>query len=223
MERAITFAPEYCFHIFNRGVEKRTIFIDDNDRIRFQHLLYLANGTNPIIFKRVRGEPLDRDRGKSLVSLLAYSLMSNHFHLIVYEHTAGGISSFMGKLQTAYSMYFNVMNERTGPLVCKPFRAKHIDTDDYFRWAVSYVHLNPLDLIEPRWKVKGGRMNKKEAIQFLESYRFSSYPDYFGCARPEGKLIDKTRLPIDVSALENFETMLKEFRDPFERPDLEVW
>ena len=222
MERGVEFEPENFFHIYNRGVEKRNIFLDDNDRLRFQNLLYLANGDKPIVFKRVRGFPLDKDRGSTRVSLVAYALMSNHFHIVAYEHTQGGISYFMGKLLTAYSMYFNTKNDRSGALVCKPFRAKHIDNDDYFRWVMSYVHLNPLDLAEPGWKEKGIK-DVNRAKQFLTSYRYSSYQDYFGAERAETKIIEKSVLPIDIAALENFDDMLKEFSDPFERPDLEIW
>lgn len=222
MQRAFEFLPEQFYHVYNRGIEKRNIFIDDNDRNRFQHLLYLANGDKPIVFSRVRGFPLDRERGEQSVSLHAYSLMSNHFHLIVSEGKQGGISAFMGKLQTAYSMYFNTKNERTGGLVCKPFRAKLIDNDDYFRWVFSYIHLNPLDLIEPGWKKKG-IAEKRKAIDFLVSYRYSSYPDYFGPDRLERKIIDMAALPFDISALETFEEMLAEFESPFIRPDVDIW
>jgi len=222
MERSFTFEPNHIYHIYNRGVEKRTIFHDDNDKLRFQQLLYLANGDRSFVFKRIRGEPLERDRGTPTTSLLSYSLMTNHFHIIALEREQGSISSFMGKLSTAYSMYFNTKNERTGTLLCRPFRAKHVDNDDYFRWLVSYVHLNPLDLIEPRWKEKRA-LEVRKATDFLTSYRFSSYPDYFGPPRPESKILDIPSLPIETAGLERFEDMLKEFKDPFERPDLEIW
>ena len=120
-------------------------------------------------------------------------------------------------------MYFNIKNDRTGPLVGRPFKAKHIDDDDYFRWVMSYVHLNPLDLIEPGWKERKAFADSRAAATFLKSYRFSSYLDYFGQERRENKIVDKSSLPIDVSDLENFNTMLAEFIDPYERPDLEIW
>lgn len=87
---------------------------------------------------------------------------------------------------------------------------------------MSYVHLNPLDLVEPGWKEKG-IIDKRKAVDFLKSYKYSSYPDYFGTERAEGKIIDKSKLPTDISTLESFDEMLKEFTDPFERPNLEVW
>jgi len=103
-----------------------------------------------------------------------------------------------------------------------PFRAKHIDDDDYFRWVMSYVHLNPLDLVEPGWKERG-LQDKQRALIFLKSYRFSSYADYFGPWRLEGKIVDTAALPIAITDLEDFDTMLREFSDSYERPDLEIW
>ena len=223
MERSFAFELDGFYHLYNRGVEKRNIFNDDNDKLRFQRLLYLANGDRSVVFKRVQGEPLDTDRGKCRTGLIAYALMSNHFHIIAQEIKPGGISSFMGKLSTSYSMYFNTKNERSGTLLCRPFRAKHIDTDDYFRWLLSYVHLNPLDLVEPGWKGKNVLLNYQNAINFLSSYRYSSYPDYFGKKRLEEKILEKSLLPINISDVERFEDMLKEFRDPLERFDLEIW
>lgn len=222
MERKFEFEPDCYYHIYNRGVEKRTLFIDDNDRRRFQHLLYLANGRVPIVFKRVQGDPLDKVRGESRATILAYSLMSNHFHVVAREDERGGLSGFVAKLSTAYSMYFNTKNERSGTLLCRPFRAKHIADDDYFRWVMSYVHLNPLDLVEHDWKVHGIK-DVKKATDFLRSYKYSSYPDYFGSARAENKIVEKAALPIDVADLESFDTMLAEFSGAYERPDIEIW
>ena len=149
-------------------------------------------------------------------------MMTNHFHIVAQENESRGLTKFMSKLLTSYSMYFNTKHERTGSLMMHPFKAKHIDNDDYFRWVMSYAHLNPLDLIEPGWK-KNGIADPNKAIEFLKSYRYSSYPDYFGPERLEGKIVDKTALPIEIRALETFDQMLKEFTDPFERPDLEIW
>ena len=87
---------------------------------------------------------------------------------------------------------------------------------------MSYVHLNPLDLIEPGWKKKKV-LDVQKATSFLSLYQYSSYPDYFGAPRVENKIIEKTSLPTDTKGLESFKQMLKEFKDPFERPDLEIW
>lgn len=149
--------------------------------------------------------------GDTLVDLLAYALMPNHVHMIVREKQEGGISKFMLKLMTAYSMYFNTKHERSGPLFVRPFRAKHIDSDEYFRWIISYVHLNPLDLHETGWK-ESGFANKDTATTFISSFKYSSYADYFLGARSEGSILSKEALPVDIQDLESVETMLKEVR-----------
>jgi hypothetical protein len=124
--------------------------------------------------------------------------MPNHFHLLLQERESGGISQLMLKMTTAYVMYFNKKYERSGSLLSRPFRAKHINTDDYFRWVISYMHINPVADTE-----KSGRQNR------LDTYRYSSYPDYYMDARPEGKIISKDSLPIDISDLEKVEEMLE--------------
>ena len=210
MDRGFKFATGEYYHIFNRAVEKKAIFLDESDYKHFQVLLYLANGSAPITFKRVRKQPLDHDRGEMCVSVVCYGLMQNHFHIIARENKEGSISKFMGKLSTSYSMYFNTKYERSGPLFCHPFRARHISGEDYFRYVVSYVHLNPLDVIFP--KSSRQRFDLKQAEEFLDSYWYSSYQDYFHSRRLESKIINKEALPIEISDLETVEQMLKEYR-----------
>ena len=213
MQRKFQFEPGECYHIFNRGVEKRIIFQDDRDWLRFQNLLYLANGSHPLIFKSLQGLPLEQERGGMHASIIAYSLMPNHFHIIGREDKEGGLSKLMSKLSTSYCMYFNVKYERSGPLLCHPFRARHINSDDYFRWVLSYVHLNPLDLMDSGWSEKG-KIDLDRAVRFLQSFAYSSYPDYFLGKRPATKIINKNALPIEISDLENVQDMLEEFRTP---------
>lgn len=213
MQRKFQFEPGECYHIFNRGVEKRIIFQDDGDWLRFQNLLYLANGSHPLIFKSLQGLPLEQDRGNVHASIIAYALMPNHFHIIGREDKEGGLSKLMSKLSTSYCMYFNMKYERSGPLLCHPFRARHINSDDYFRWVLSYVHLNPLDLMDSGWSEKG-KIDLDRAVRFLQSFAYSSYPDYFLGKRPATKIINKNALPIEISDLENVQDMLEEFRTP---------
>ncbi|MDO8522657.1 MAG: transposase [bacterium] len=219
MERKFQFEVGECYHIFNRGVEKRIIFHDDKDWTRFQNLLYLANGDKPLVFKLLQGLPLEQERGGMYASIIAYVLMPNHFHIIGREDKNSGLSRLMGKLSTAYSMYFNVKYARSGPLLCRPFRALHIDTDDYFRWVLSYVHLNPLDLMHPGWKEEG-KIDFDQAVKFLQSFAYSSYPDYFLAKRLATKIINKDGLPVEISDLENVEKMLEEFQTPPENSSL---
>ncbi|MEI7709164.1 MAG: transposase [bacterium] len=152
-------------------------------------------------------------REKTLVSILGYCLMPNHFHLILCEHTEGGISKFMGKLLTAYSMYFNTKYERSGPLFTHPFRSEHIDKESQYMYIFSYVHLNPLSIIDKTWKEEGIK-NKKDAEEFLRKYPFSSYQDFLNKNRPESKIVDFSLIPDYIKNMElDFKTQEKIFNE----------
>jgi putative transposase len=120
--------------------------------------------------------------------------MPNHFHLLLHEKAEGGISIFMKKLLTGYSMYFNKKNDRSGGLFEGTFRARHVDKDGYLEYLYSYIHLNPIKLIEPDWKEKG-LSDQSKTLKYLENYLYSSYIDYLGADRIEGKIIGRTNFP----------------------------
>jgi putative transposase len=214
MERKVRLAPGEYYHIYNRGVEKRVIFLDDSDKKRFIKLLYLANGTTPLVFKTVQGLPLDEvERGTRKLAVGAYVLMSNHFHILVKETQEGGITSFMEKLQTGYSMYFNKKNNRVGPLFQGTFKAEHINRDEHLKYLFAYIHLNPIKIIEPNWK-EGGIKNIPLAESFLKKYTGSSYTEYIGGNREEKLIISSEEFPEYFSKLHNFKDFLKDWLHP---------
>ena len=105
--RSVSFVPGEYYHIFNRGTDKREIFHDDVDRQRFIKLLYIANSDRSVVVRDFSKNIYNTERGKQLISIGAYCLMPNHFHLLVTQTENGDISKFMLKLCTAYSMYYN--------------------------------------------------------------------------------------------------------------------
>ena len=215
MERSITFTEGEFYHIYNRGVDKRKIFFSKGDWLHFQHLLFLRNSERHIKPARVLGFPWDTiDRGEQLADICAYAMMPNHFHLLVREKQEGGISKFMGKLSTSYAMYMNKKYDRSGPLMCRPFRAKHVDSDEYFRWVLAYIHTNPVELFDSRWKEERSVRNVCEAETFLRSYQFSSYFDYFVKERNESRILNKEALPILSGDLEKFESLASVLGEP---------
>src|SRR3989344_7070503 len=128
------FVPGERYHIYNRGTEKRKIFLGSRDYDRFLTLLYMSNGTEAVrIDNLVRNEQgstllkktLQVDRGETLVDIAAYCLMPNHFHLLLREKEEGGVSRFMQKMTTAYTMYFNKRYDRTGALLQGKFKSQH--------------------------------------------------------------------------------------------------
>ena len=115
------------YHVYNRGTDKRTLFRDDTDRQRFMKLLYISNTAEHINVRnllRKNNEPYTFERGAPLVSIGAYCLMPNHFHMLLTPIVKDGVSLFMKKLCTGYSMYFNKRYNRTGTLLEGPFKAK---------------------------------------------------------------------------------------------------
>src|SRR3989338_8322180 len=169
MSRNLEFSIDEYYHLYNRGVEKRVIFEDKNDYSRFVGLLYACNSEVSFNARELnKGETFaetvlrEADREEPLVSIGAYSLMPNHFHLLVKEIKEGGISAFMQKLSTAYTMYFNKKRSRSGVLFQGVFKSQHINSDEYLKYLFSYIHLNPIKLVESGWKDFGIK-NKKRA------------------------------------------------------------
>ena len=220
MERKTPFVENEYYHIYSRGVEKRKIFLSTRDYNRFVALLYIMNQDAPFRmdnFLRNNQNGLrnifKEKREKSLVSILGYCFIPNHFHLILYEHTEGGISKFMAKLLTAYSMYFNTKYERSGPLFTRPFRSEYIKNEPQYMYIFSYIHLNPLSIIDKKWKENGVK-NKKEAERFLEKYQFSSYKDFLNKDRPESFILDFIRIPKYIKNMNlDFKIYEKKLRD----------
>ena len=198
MARRITFGVDEFYHIYNRGTDKRKIFATKSDYDRFLALLYLCNGSIPVdtFFQGRRFSGVHMvDRGQPLVNIGAYCLMPNHFHILVREITDNGISRFMQKLSTGYTMYFNERAKRSGALFQGRFKAEHVDSDRYLAYLFSYIHLNPIKLVDSRWKEKG-IANMKGAKAHLKDYPYSSYLDYLGKDRPEKTIVTPESLPL---------------------------
>lgn len=189
----------------------------ENDYDRFLVLLYLCNGTRPVRIDdltqgRTLRELFVNDRGESITDLCAYCLMPNHFHLLAREKTEGGISRFVQKLITGFTMYFNTRYERPGALFQGKYKATHVDDDRYLKYLFSYIHLNPIKLIEPRWK-ETGIANRSRAEKWLEDYRYSSWLDYSGKDRIERRILNTNALKeyYDYKTPSNFKESVMEW------------
>lgn len=174
-QRDKKFVQDEYYHLYNRGVEKRFIFQDEQDYKHFLYLMYLCNTKRSIALRDI-GKNFDR--GEPIVSIGAYCLMPNHFHILIKEEISGGISLYMRKLLTGYSMYFNKKNKRTGRLFENSFKSSHIETDRYLRYLYAYIHLNPAKLIDKNWKDKRTK-SKSELLKYVFNYKYSSLVEYF--------------------------------------------
>jgi putative transposase len=213
MERKFEFATDEFYHIFNRGTEKRKIYLNVKDYNRFLALLYICNSDKSINIRDQfpkglsSGEIKNFDRGEQLVAIGAYCLMPNHFHILIKEIVENGISRYMGKLSTAYSMYFNKKYTRTGKLFENKFKAEHADEDEYLEYLFAYIYLNPLKLIEPAWKEKGLHDIHK-AKEYLKSYQYSSYPDYINVKSDEIPILNKSAFPEYFEGTKEFDDFI---------------
>ncbi len=193
--RNIQFSIGEFYHVYSRGVDKRLIFLDDNDRERFVRLLYAVNSDKSVQLSDYQGVALtDIPKGRCTCAIGVWCLMPNHFHLLIKELRENGLSEFMHRLLTSYSMYFNIKYKRHGTLFEKPFKAKHLSTDNYLKYQYSYIHLNPIGIIDSGWKEKVIK-DKGCAKDFLSKYKYSSYQDYCGVVRQEGLILNKAEFP----------------------------
>ena|SRR3989338_6649178 len=181
------------WHVLNRGVEGRDLFLDPQDYARFVHNLYEFNDAQPAdnlarLFDssgmRDFVNPSFRGTRELLVEIHGWVLMRNHYHLLLSELVEGGISLFMRKLNTGYANYFNVRYARIGTLFQGRTKKVLIERQAHFLYILHYLHLNPLDYLKGaegwRQRDKGRVPNIREALAHLDGYRWGSYLDYAG-------------------------------------------
>jgi putative transposase len=105
--------------------------------------------------------------------------MPNHFHLLIKSNVDDGISIFLKKVCTGYSMYFNQKYNRSGTLFQGRFKSTFVSDDLYLKYLFHYIHLNPIKLIrgEENWR-EDGIKNFVKVKEFLNRYKYSSFTDY---------------------------------------------
>ncbi|MFA6404846.1 MAG: transposase [Candidatus Paceibacterota bacterium] len=177
------------YHIYNRGAHKAPIFLDRGDYERFITLLYTANDTRRVDLRSIKPLDMFQYNRDIIVDIFAYCLMPNHFHIGVEEKTDGGITRFIRKLCTSYAMYYNRKYDHSGTIFQGQYKEKHIDNDEYLRYLIQYIHLNPYSIDEPDLMKTAKPEYLAQAIEYSKKYEFSSYKDYLGENRPQGSII----------------------------------
>ncbi|MFO0971262.1 MAG: transposase [Candidatus Saccharimonadales bacterium] len=176
---------EAYYHIYARGGNRQAIFLDVSDRLFFISLFKRYLSVKPA--KNKVGQTYPHYHGD--IQLLAYCLMGNHFHILIYQHEAGAMSAFMRAIMTSYSRYFNHKYQRTGSLFESRYKASHIDSATYLDHISRYIHMNPrywrrykysslkyyCDLATPEWIVTEPILNlfksEQDYLEFLKSYQ----------------------------------------------------
>ena len=167
-----TYVKNGYYHIYNRGVEKRIIFENDQDyKVFLDYLKYsLSEPPKPEEIKKTftlqglpfKGVPRLPKNFNEKIEIIAFCLMPNHFHLLVKQVDNSSLANFMMSLITRYSMYFNKKYDRVGSLFQGVYRAILINDESYLLHLSRYIHLNP-----------------SEFTKDLAS-AYSSYGDYLG-------------------------------------------
>lgn len=201
--RKIQFEKGKIYHIYNRGVEKRDIFLSDGDRWRFLQGLYLfndENGTANLLYRLeqqkgkmhfgILREYMSRHNAdrKPLVRIVADCLKPNHYHLLLQEIQENGISRFMQKLGTGYTGFFNKKHERVGSLFQGTFKAVEVKSDEQLMYLFAYINaINPGQELEP--ELKSDAQDPEELLSFIEHYPWSTHLEYLG--KRESIIIEK--------------------------------
>lgn len=201
-QRSQPFVKGEFYHIYSRGNSKQKIFLDDYDRDRI----------------RKKIDAWEFKRGENMVSIGAWVLMPNHFHLYItisrdvrkQGFRENGITEFMHKLLTSYSKYFNKKYKRTGSLFESKFKAVHIEKDTQAKYLFSYIHLNPVKLVDSKWKEEGIK-DWKKVKAFLDNYKWSSYLDYKKVVRPENQILNLKDFPRYFRNIKDFDAEIKEW------------
>ncbi len=155
------------YHLFNRGIDKRHIFLQQRDFKRFkQTFIYYQLIGNKIKFSNFAKSELNLilpSQENKLIDIICYCLMPNHFHFLVRQLKDNGISIFISQLCNSYTKYFNTKYKRVGPILEGSFKAVRVESNDQLIHLSRYIHLNP---------VVSGLVGK------LGEYPWSSYEEY---------------------------------------------
>jgi REP element-mobilizing transposase RayT len=187
--RKIIFASGEYYHIYNRGVDKREVFLDKRDYERFLVNMREFNREDTIGSLKDLQALRARNNGllepgvpEKLVEIVSYCLNPNHYHFILKQTMERGIERFMHKLGMGYTNYFNKKYDRSGSLFQGPFKAIHINSNEYLLYLSAYVNRN----------------NFIHGYSLDDKWPYASYLDYIG--KRNGKMCNK-------------ETILNQFKD----------
>lgn len=194
MTQEIGFEKFIPYHVLSRAVDKKTIFSNKEDCSRFIFQMYAVNIGKPglnlyrknmieIADKLLNGEAISdklvRPKDVPLVDILSFSLTNDHFHFILSSNVEEGIPKYIHKLNLSFAKYFNMKYKREGILFNKPYKIIALKTNDQLKAIMRYINVkSPLDVYNSEWEK--GLDNWQQAFGFLDSYKFSSYPDLFG-------------------------------------------
>ena len=187
--RRIILANKEIYHVYNRGVDKRKIYLNRNDYQRFVNGLVIFNTTEQLNGRRFNKMEIIKSQ-QPLVNIISYCLMPNHFHLLLEQRIDQGIPKFIHKMNTSFTMYFNKKYKRSGVLFQGVYKCSHIRSNPCLLEISKYIHTNPIKLFDRTSKTQINTKNE------LLKYQWSSFGEYAG-TRTESKIIDNTAIILE--------------------------
>lgn len=207
--RNVVLANGQYYHVFNRSINKESIFFTMRDCTRaFETLYYYQFVSPPIklsyylssgIEKRNEIITLLNNQSNKLIEVTSFCLMPNHFHLLLKQVAENGISKFLAQFQNSFTRYFNTFHQRDGHLFQGQFKAVRIEDDDQLLHVNRYIHLNPYT----SFVVK--------SFDELENYRYSSLHEYL--QKPLNRLTKENEIISHFSSIEQYKNFLYDQAD----------
>jgi putative transposase len=203
-------------HVLKRGARGMSLAKDSKDKLRFVRLLCHMNDS----FKDEYWEqntlgldPFERPERwpekQPLVKILAWTLMPNHFHLLLKENVKGGISTFMQKLGNSMTTHYNFKYKEKGSIFQGSYKGKIVSEDRYLRWLASYIMVKNVFELYPGG-LYAAASNFEAAWQWAETYSYSSFKDYTTKHKEESAFIDKDILGEIFSTPQKFKASARE-------------
>ncbi|QQS38813.1 transposase [Candidatus Woesebacteria bacterium] len=150
-KRSVVFATNEIYHTYNRSVANEEIFNNSRNINRALDLINYYKNLSNLRFSYFvklsqdkKNEHLKSKKIIPLVEVYAFSIMPNHFHLLVRQLSENGIEKFLSNFQNSFAKYYNIRNKRYGALFQRPFKAKHVAGDKELLHLSRYIHLNPV-------------------------------------------------------------------------------
>ena len=172
-KRKVVFANGEIYHVFNQSVGNLEIFTRNTELMRILDLISYYRFPQTIRYSQYKKLSKDAkekyrtdfEKLTPLIEIYAFSLMPDHYHLLLRQIIDDGIKTFTSNFQNAYAKYFNTKKTRSGSVFSNPFKAKWIENDEIFLHVSRYIHLNPVT----SYIIK---------IDELSNYPWTSYSDY---------------------------------------------
>jgi REP element-mobilizing transposase RayT len=205
MARKLKFEKDIYYHVYNRGVDKRKIFMEKGDLYYFFDAIQISN-QDDILSSTQRGQKRKKIKmeiigEQKIVSIISYCLLPNHFHFILRQEVKNGISLFMRKLSISYTNYFNKKYERNGSLFQGPFKASILAFENSLEKTSAYVNTN----------YKHHKYDPK--VDLIKSSLF----EFLGTEKGE-RICDQEeirKIILESGGIENYKKYLKEYEKEF--------